>query len=44
MEGGRKEATNHRDGHVQAPQLSCLGHKSPHILWKRLPIFLQRVV
>jgi len=28
MEGGRKEVTNHRDGCVQAPQLSCLDHKS----------------
>jgi len=32
MEGGRKEVTNHRDGCVQAPQLSCLDHKSPNIL------------
>jgi len=36
--------TNRRDGCVQTLQLSCLDHKSPHILWKRLPIFLQRVV
>jgi hypothetical protein len=44
MERRRKEATNHRDGCVQAPQMSCLHHKSPHILSKRLPTFLQRVV